>query len=67
MLCNDFAAHLARKGVLRDPLDARGGLNARNGHGLEEIDWLGLTKLTPSAFADELAEYCGCNRVQQVV
>jgi general secretion pathway protein E len=65
MLCNDFVAHLARKGVLRDPPDAGGELNARNGHALEEIDWLGVTKLTPSAFADELAEFCGCNRVQR--
>ena len=59
MLCNDFAAHLARKGVLRDPHLVEGGLNARNGHSLAELDWLGLTKLTPAAFADELACFCG--------
>jgi general secretion pathway protein E len=61
MLSNDFMAHLARKGVLRDPQLAEGGL--RRGDG--ELDWIGLTKLTPSAFADELAAFCGCNRVQR--
>jgi general secretion pathway protein E len=65
MLCNDFVAHLARKGVLRDPHLVEGGLNARHGDGLDELDWLGLTKLAPSAFADELADFCGCNRVQR--
>jgi general secretion pathway protein E len=65
MLCNEFVSHLARKGVLRDAQLVQGGLNAPNGRGLEEFDWLGVTKLTPSTFADELAEFCGCNRVQR--
>ena len=65
MLSNDFVAHLARKGVLRDPHLIEGGLDARRGDGLDELDWLGLTKLTPSAFADELADFCGCDRVQR--
>ena len=49
---NDFIAHLARKSVLRDPQVLAGGLNARGGEGLGDIDWVDLTKLTTSAFAD---------------
>ena len=62
---NDFIAHLARKGVLRDPQMANGGLSARRGDGLGDLDWVGLTKLTASAFADELAVFCGGSRVQR--
>ena len=65
MLHTDFINHLARKGVLRDTQVADGGLNARRGDGLGDLDWVGLTKLTPSAFADELAAFCGCGRVQR--
>jgi hypothetical protein len=46
MLHDDFIAHLARKDVLRDPQMANGGLNARRGDGLGDLDWVGLTKLT---------------------
>src|SRR5215469_16572530 len=63
MLHTDFINHLARKGVLRDSQVADGGLNARRGDG--DLDWVGLTKLTPSAFADELAAFCRCSRVQR--
>src|SRR5215831_17355358 len=62
---NDFITHLARKGVLRDPQMANGGLSARRGDGLGDLDWVGLTKLTASAFADELAAFCGGSRVQR--
>jgi len=62
---HDFIAHLARKGVLRDPQMANGGLSARRGDGLGDLDWVGLTKLTASAFADELAAFCGGSRVQR--
>jgi general secretion pathway protein E len=62
---NDFIAHLARKSVLRDPQVLAGGLNARGGEGLGDIDWVDLTKLTTSAFADELAAFCGCSRVHR--
>ena len=62
---HDFIAHLARKGVLRDPQMANGGLSARRGDGLGDLDWVGLTKLTASAFADELAVFCGGSRVQR--
>ena len=65
MLCDDFIAYLARKGVLRDSQIAGGGINARRSDGLDDLDWVALTKLTPSAFADELATFCGCSRVQR--
>jgi general secretion pathway protein E len=65
MLHADFINHLARKGVLRDAQIADGALNTRRGDGLSDLDWIGLTKLTPSAFADELASFCGCGRVQR--
>jgi general secretion pathway protein E len=65
MLHTDFIGHLARKGVLRDSQIADGGLNGRRGDGPGDLDWVGLTKLTPSAFADELAAFCGCGRVQR--
>src|SRR6516165_4885385 len=65
MLHSDFINHLVRKGVLRDSQIADGRLNARRGDGLSDLDWIGLTRLTPSAFADELAAFCGCGRVQR--
>jgi len=65
MLHTDFMNHLARKGVLRDSQIADGALNGRRGDGLGDLDWVGLTKLTPAAFADELAAFCGCGRVQR--
>ena len=40
---HDFFAHLARKGVLRDPQMANGGLSARRGDGLGDLDCVGLT------------------------
>jgi general secretion pathway protein E len=63
MLQSDFVAHLVRKGVLRDAQALSGGLGARRRDGLGEVDWVGLTKLTPSAFADELADFYRCDRV----
>jgi general secretion pathway protein E len=61
----DFMAHLAHKGVLRDAQASNGAASARRRDGVREIDWIGLTKLTPSAFADELADFYGCERVQR--
>src|SRR5262245_9915936 len=63
MLRNDFIAHLARKGALRDAPD--GGANLRHRDGLSDLDWVGLTKLTPSGFADELAAFYRCDRVHR--
>jgi general secretion pathway protein E len=64
-MSGDFIAHLARKSVLRDPQVLEGGLNGRGDDTLGDVDWVGLTKLTASAFADELADFCGCDRVQR--
>jgi general secretion pathway protein E len=65
MFPSDFIDHLARKGILRDGA-MPGGANgaSRNGQAIE-IDWLSLTKLTPATFADELAAFYGCDRVQR--
>jgi len=59
----DFIAHLGRKGALRDgqALDA----GARRGVSYNETDWVSLTKLTATAFADELADFYRCERVQR--
>ena len=64
MLRTEFMAHLARKGVLREA-QALEGAAARHREGLADTDWAGLTKLTPSAFADELADFYRCERVQR--
>jgi general secretion pathway protein E len=65
MLQSDFMAHLARKGVLRDPHAVDGGMRERRRDALGDVDWVGLTKLTPSGFADELAAFYRCDRVQR--
>jgi general secretion pathway protein E len=69
MLVEDFVAHLANKGILRHGnVGDHGGTIAAdsivNGSG-DDVDWPELTKLTPSAFADELAAFYGCGRVQR--
>ncbi len=62
---SEFMAHLARKGLLREPASVNGKPNA-NGHDmLGDLDWVGLTKLTKPAFADELAGFLRCARVQR--
>jgi type II secretory ATPase GspE/PulE/Tfp pilus assembly ATPase PilB-like protein len=65
MLNTDFVTHLARKGALRDagPLD--GALLARRRDGKGNLDWVGSTKLTQPVFADELAAFYRCPRVQR--
>ena len=65
MLQSDFMAHLARKGVLRDPNAGDGAMAPRRRDALGDVDWMGLTKLTPSGFADELAAFYRCDRVQR--
>ncbi|HMF28409.1 MAG TPA: hypothetical protein VKE42_06525, partial [Candidatus Cybelea sp.] len=60
---SDFIAHLDRKGALRDGKTLDGG--ARRNFNYNDTDWVGLTKLTPSAFADELAAFYRCDRVQR--
>ena len=65
MLQSGFIDHLARKGVLRDaqPLDS--APSARRRDHLDDCDWIALTKLTQSAFADELAAFYDCDRVER--
>jgi general secretion pathway protein E len=65
MLQSAFMAHLARRGVLRDPSAVDGATAARSRDGVGELDWAALTKLTPSAFADELAAFYRCGRVRR--
>jgi general secretion pathway protein E len=50
--------------VLSDSQVADGGVNGQLGN-FGDLDWVGLSKLTPSAFADELAAFSGCSRVQR--
>ncbi len=63
MLHTDFLDHLTRRGILRDAqaFDSRSGAKRSDAHG--DADWIGLTKLTPTAFADELAGFYACRRV----
>ena len=59
---SDFIAHLNHRGLLRDgqaPHDARRNLVSNC------PDWVGLTKLTASAFADELAAFYRCDRIER--
>src|SRR5215472_2787866 len=65
MLQSDFMVHLARKGVLRDGPSVDGNIGARRRDMLGDVDWVGLTNLTPAAFADELAAFYRCDRVQR--
>ena len=65
MLQSEFISHLARKGVLRDPQSVDGGVTPRRPDAHGDLDWLGMTKLTQSAFADELAAFYQCDRVQR--
>ena len=65
MFPGDFIEHLARKGVLRDGPMTGAGVPASVRGSSAEVDWPGLTKLAPSMFADELAAFYGCSRVQR--
>src|SRR5262245_53636725 len=61
----DFICHLARKGALRNAQEPEGATAARRRDTFGDIDWVGMTKLTQSAFADELAAFYRCDRVQR--
>ena len=65
MLHSDFLAHLAERGALRDPQALDAGLRDRRPEARGEFDWVGLTKLTQSGFAEELATFYGCDRVNR--
>ena len=64
MFPSDFIDHLTRRGVLREAALSAAPTASRRGSAAE-TDWLGLTKLTQSTFADELAAFYGCNRAQR--
>jgi len=61
---SDFISYLVRKGALRNAQELDAGMSARRRDSLGDIDWLGMTKLTHTAFADELATFYRCGRVQ---
>lgn len=62
----DFISHLAGKGALRDGQSVDTVRAARNGDGVPgHVDWSAVTKLAPSALADELAIFYHCARVQR--
>jgi general secretion pathway protein E len=65
MLQSEFISHLARKGALRDPQGLDGLASARRREAFGDLDWVGMTKLTQSAFADELAGFYRCTRVER--
>jgi general secretion pathway protein E len=62
---SDFISYLVRKGALRNAQELDAGMATRRRDSLGDIDWLGMTKLTHTAFADELATFYRCSRVQR--
>src|SRR6266850_2367221 len=62
---SDFISYLVRKGALRNAQELDAGMAARRRDSLGDIDWLGMTKLTHTSFADELATFYRCGRVQR--
>jgi general secretion pathway protein E len=62
---SDFISHLVRKGALRNAQELDGATAARRRDTFGDIDWVGMTKLTHTAFADELATFYQCRRVQR--
>jgi general secretion pathway protein E len=65
VLQSDFLDHLARKGALRDAQAFEANRVTRRPEAGSDLDWTALTKLTPIAFADELAGFYACRRVQR--
>jgi general secretion pathway protein E len=60
---SDFIAHLNRRGLVRDGQILHRATH-RNPAG-NGTDWASLTKLTASAFADELAAFYRCDRIER--
>ena len=50
---------------MADAATMAGTTSGRWREGAAEVDWIGLTKLTPGAFADELAAFYRCARAQR--
>jgi general secretion pathway protein E len=62
---SDFISHLVRKGALRNAQELDAAMASRRRDSLGDIDWIGMTKLTHTVFADELATFYRCRRVQR--
>jgi general secretion pathway protein E len=60
-----FIGHLVSRGVLQDAQAIESRARGQRGDTNGESDWVALTKLTPTAFADELATFYSCRRVQR--
>ena len=60
-----FISHLARKGVLNAQMEHANNHVGRAPDSKVEQDWLVRTKLSPAMFADELAAFYSCQRVQR--
>jgi hypothetical protein len=65
LLQNDFAAHLARKGMLLDADTADRERRTARHDAFGDVDWVRLTGPTQAAFADELAAVFNSRRVQR--
>lgn len=62
----DFMTYLAGKGALRDGQKEDIAGRTRNADGSAgNVDWSAVTKLTPSALADELASFYRCDRARR--
>src|SRR5262245_65380922 len=61
---SDFISYLVRKGALRNAQELDAG-TARRRDSLGDIDWIAVTRLTHNDFADELATFYRCGRVQR--
>lgn len=61
----DFLGYLAARGALRDGQSADTARAGRSGEGASGTDWSAVTKLSPSALADELAAFYRCDRVRR--
>jgi len=62
VLQSDFLEHLANRGILHS---GPNGGQARRAEQNEQADLLNATRLTPNDFADELAAFYSCRRVQR--
>jgi general secretion pathway protein E len=62
---SDFISHLVRKGALRNAQELDAAMAAQRPDSLGDIDWLDMTKLTHTSFADELAAFYRCKRIQR--
>ena len=63
----DFIGHLGSKGALREDLQPETArtTSSKSDGAPGSIDWSAVTKLTPTALADELANFYQCGRVRR--